>query len=210
MKKSKKLLSKILYVCIAVLIAVVAVNQISYQLKIGDEFYHSAIPNDSVSLGMKSYDVKKALGEPDEEMALMDHYQVGFAGNNYEFRETGEVVLTYDKLVFNESATMQYSYYKPSNKINHMRAYIGSYKTLDEATTMLEKLLDHAVQKFEQKGDYSIQLLDSVLSSLTYRLTVENSANTFMYEIIVNDAAVYGLEREEPYSINIYQSLYSK
>lgn len=210
MKKSIKLLRNIAIICIAVLIGIVIIIQVAYHLKLNDDFYSSGIPNDPVPMGMRSYDVKSVLGEPEDEIALVDSYQVGFAGNNYEFRETGEVLLFYSVQVFGESYSIKYSYYKPDRRINHVLAYVGEYKTLDEATAMVEKLLDHAKQKFDQKGDYQIELLDSVVSSLTYRLSAENNTDRFVYEISISDSRKLGLERDAPYSVNVYQNLFSK
>ena len=210
MRKSKKLLRNIIFIGIAVLIAMVIINQIVYHMKLDDEFYSSAIPNDLVVMGMKSSDAKAVLGKPEEEMVMMDYYQVNYGGNDLEYRETGEVVLTYDAFMFGESGTIQYSYYKPDCKVNHARVYLEGYETLEEATAMTEKLLEYAEEKFKQKGDYHLEPMDSVISCLTYRLKAEDNADTFIYEISVSDDRELGLMREKPYSINIYQNLFSK
>jgi hypothetical protein len=211
MKKSRKWLKRIIVLGITLLIAVFLTEEFIYQQKIGDEFYFSAIPNDSVRLGMRPCDVITALGKPDEENIMEDFFQVGFVGNKVEWRETGEIELRYKIQMLEEDVTIVYQYNKRKNRIWHVNVRnIGMYKTLEEATAIVDKLANYAETVFEQKGDYTFQNMgEGIIPCLTYRFKAENQSDVFMYEIsIIGENDVSGLNDDNSYHINIYQNLF--
>lgn len=212
MKKIKEWVKPIIVMGVTLFIAAFLIEEFSYQQKISDEFYSSAIPNDPVKLGMRPYDVKAVLGDPEETYIEKDLFQIGFAGNDAEWRETGEIMLGYKMRILDEAVTIEYQYNKRENTIWQINARgIGYYKTLDEAIAIVDKLATYAEMVFEQKGDYTFDEMKGSVSRLTYRFRAENQSDTFMYEISMTDVnAIYDWDYDNSYRVSIWQSLFQR
>jgi len=203
MRKHIKWIVYIVALGVALLMAVRLMDQFAYQRRMGDVFYASVIPGDPVSMGMRLDDVYSVLGKPDEETVMFDSYLVGFGGNNYVWRETGEVLLIYNVQILHQDARVRYSYYQDKT-VKYVWAHVSGYETIPEVLAAREELVRQAEAAFEQKGDFTFELLGNRYSGLTYRFRAENRDHVFRYEVSSIGGGAFGV----PYYINIYQSLY--